>query len=132
MKTPAKKKKELSLPRLEKKAQDTFNTFIRLRDANKGCISCGKPVEHAGHFFSEGHFPALQFNEVNVNGQCVRCNRHLHGNLIFYRSGLVKRYGEQKVLLLEHAARRPGKKWKRMELMAIIQYYQEETKKLLR
>lgn len=131
MRTPAKKKKELSLPRLLKKAQDTFNAFIRARDANKGCISCGKPVEHAGHFFSEGHFPALRFNEVNVNGQCCRCNRHLHGNLIFYRSGLVKRYGEQKVLMLEHAARRPGKKWKRMELIAIIQYYQKETKKLL-
>jgi hypothetical protein len=125
------KRQPLSLPKHLKKAQAVFNAYIRLRDCNKGCISCGKPVEHAGHFFSEGHFPALQFNEVNVNGQCLRCNRHLHGNLIFYRSGLVKRYGEQKVLLLEFAAKRPGKKWKRVELLAIIQYYQEETKKLI-
>jgi len=130
MKTPIKKKKELSLPMLEKKAQDTFNAFVRARDAKKGCISCGKQVEHAGHFFSQGHFPALQFNEVNVNGQCNRCNQHLHGNLIFYRSGLVKRCGEQKVLLLEHAAKRPGKKWTRFELMAIIDHYKNEAKKI--
>ena len=131
MRIPAKKKKELSLPRLEKKAQDTFNAFIRLRDCNKSCISCPGPVEHAGHYFSQGHHPALRFNEVNTNGQCRRCNHFLSGNLIHYRSGLVKRYGEQKVLLLEFAARRPGKKWTRFELMAIIQYCQEETKKLM-
>jgi len=131
MKSAAKKKKELSLPSLLKKAQDTFNAYVRARDNNKGCISCGKPVEHAGHFFSEGHFPALQFNEVNVNGQCVRCNRHLHGNLIFYRSGLVKRYGEQKVLMLEASAKRPGKKWSRFELMAIIEYYKQEANKII-
>jgi hypothetical protein len=124
------KAKTLSSPRLLKKAQDTFNAYIRARDCNKSCISCGGTVQEAGHYVSQGHHSALQFNEVNVNGQCTRCNWHLHGNLILYRSGLVKRYGEQKVLLLEHVAKRPSKKWTRFELMAIIQYYQEETKKL--
>jgi hypothetical protein len=42
----------------------------------------------------------------------------------------VKRYGEQKVLLLEFSAKRPGKKWKRVELLAIIEHYQNESKKL--
>lgn len=125
------KAKDLPLPRLLKKTQDTFNAFIRARDDKKGCISCGGPLQVAGHYFSQGHYPALQFNEVNVNGQCTRCNKHLHGNLIHYRSGLVNRYGEQKVLLLEATARRPSKKWNRFELLAIIQYSQEETKKLI-
>lgn len=131
MKTPAKKKKELSLPKLLKKAQLIFNSYIRLRDANKGCISCSGSVEHAGHYFSEGHFPALRFNEVNVQGQCKKCNYFLHGNLIHYRNGLINRYGESKVLLLESVAKNKNKKWIRGELDAIIQYYQEETKKLL-
>lgn len=120
----------LTLPKLKKKAQATFNAYIRARDNDKGCISCSGQVQNAGHYYSEGHHPALQFNEVNVNGQCVRCNRYLHGNLINYRIGLVKRYGEQKVLLLEWTAKKPAKRWKRIELIAIIQYYQEETKKL--
>jgi hypothetical protein len=117
----------LPLPKLLKKAQDTFNAFIRLRDCNKGCISCTGPVEHAGHYYSQGHHSALRFNEVNVNGQCCRCNRWLSGNLINYRIGLVKRYGEQKVLLLEFAAKRPHKRWTRIELIAIIDHYKKEA-----
>lgn len=131
MKTPAKNKKELSLPRLLKKAQDTFNAYIRLRDNDKGCISCIGPVEQAGHYFSAGHHSLLRFNEVNTNGQCIRCNCYLHGNLIHYRAGLIKIYGEPRVLHLESVARRTAKKWSRAELEAIIQHYQQETKKLL-
>lgn len=125
------KAQTLPLPKLLKKAQDTFNAFIRLRDCEKGCISCGGAVQEAGHYFSQGHHSALRFNEMNTNGQCTRCNHFLSGNLIHYRAGLVKRYSEQKVLLLEFNAKRPRKKWTRFELMAIIQYCQEETKKLM-
>jgi hypothetical protein len=123
-------KKQLALPKLLKKAQDTFNAYIRLRDCNKGCISCEGPVEQAGHYFSAGHHSLLRFNEVNTNGQCVRCNCYLHGNLIHYRAGLVKRYGEAKVLHLESAARRTVKKWSRAEIEAIIQHYRDEAIKI--
>lgn len=124
-------KKQISLKQLRKKAQDTFNAYIRFRDNDKGCISCGGTIEHAGHYFSQGHHPALCFNEVNTNGQCCRCNRFLSGNLIKYRSGLVKRYGEPKVLHLEAVARRSGKKWTRVELLAIIDHYQKEINKFI-
>jgi hypothetical protein len=116
------------LPRLLKKAQDAFNAFIRARDKDKGCISCGGLVQEAGHYFSQGHHSALRYNEINTNGQCKRCNCFLHGNLIHYRSGLVKRYGESKVLLLESSARRSAKKWSRLELEAIIKLYKAEIK----
>ena len=108
--------------KLIKKAQFIFNKFIRERDKDKGCISCNSGVDHAGHYLSQGHHSALRFNEVNVNGQCLRCNNFLHGNLINYRQGLVKKYGEQKVLLLENNGRNI-KKWSRTELLAIIQLY---------
>jgi hypothetical protein len=42
--------------------------------------------------------------------------------LINYRQGLVKKYGEQKVLFLENNGRNI-KKWSRTELLAIIQLY---------
>lgn len=116
-----------SLPQLLKIAQRHFNEFIRLRDADKGCISCSGPVEHAGHYLSVGHNAALRFNEVNVNGQCLRCNYHLHGNAIHYRNGLIKRYGEQKVLLLESNARQINK-MERVEVIAIIQQYLKQKK----
>lgn len=115
-------KKQPNRTALLKKAQETFNRWIRERDKDKGCISCGGPVDHAGHYLSQGHHSAFRFNELNVNAQCCRCNTFLHGNLINYRAGLVKRYGENKVLMLES---RPNvvKKWSIIELQSVIQLY---------
>lgn len=122
MGTVIKKKKLISLPKLLKKAQIIFNRWVRNRDQDKGCISCGREVTEAGHYLSQGHNSATRFNEVNTNGQCTRCNCFLHGHLIEYRKGLIKRYGEQKVLMLENHANKV-KKWTRWELEAIIIMY---------
>jgi hypothetical protein len=117
-------KKLLSIPTLTKKAQVVFNKWIRNRDKDKGCISCGRPVTEAGHYLNAGHFSALRFNEMNVNGQCTGCNCFRHGNLIEYRKGLVKKYGEGKVLMLENSvAIRSVKKFSRFELEEIIKTY---------
>lgn len=115
-------KKLTALPKLIQKAQKVFNAWIRARDMDKGCISCGSEVTEAGHYLSAGHNTGLRFNEINVNGQCTRCNCFMHGNLINYRSGLVKRYGEQRVLMLENCARKV-KRWTRFELEAVVQQY---------
>lgn len=116
----------MSLQKLVIKVQLVFNAWIRKRDQNKGCISCGGQVEQAGHYFSAGHYTALRFNEINVNGQCVRCNCFLHGNLIEYRQGLIKRYGEEKVLILENSAKlNKVKKWSRFELEIINKEYKK-------
>jgi len=115
--------KQTPLPKMLKKAQEVFNRWIRERDKDKGCISCGSEVDHAGHYYSQGHHSGLRFNEINTNGQCLRCNNFLHGNLINYRKGLVKRYGEAKVMLLENNNVNKVKKWTRVELQAIIQEY---------
>jgi hypothetical protein len=118
-------KKVIPLPKLLKKAQIVFNKFIRLRDKDKGCISCGATVTEAGHYYSQGHHSALRFNEINTNGQCTRCNCFLHGNLIKYREGILKRWGKDKLLLLEIAViRQAVKKWTRWELEQIIKHYQ--------
>lgn len=123
-----KTKKLIPLPKLVKKAQDVFNRYIRERDKDKGCISCGGSVTEAGHYFSAGHYSALRFNELNVNGQDTRCNCFLHGNLIAYRQGLVRRYGAEKVEMLENsAALRKTAKFSRFELEAIIQHYKKVT-----
>jgi hypothetical protein len=67
--------------------QKVFNTYIRTRDKDKNCISCNKKLigkYDAGHFFSVGAYPNLRFNENNVFGQCVHCNRDKHGNVKEY------------------------------------------------
>lgn len=114
--------KTQTIPKLTQKAQRIFNAWIRLRDKDKGCISCGAEVTEAGHYLSVGHHGAYRFNEMNVNGQCTRCNCFLHGNLIQYRQGLIKRFGEERVLYLESKSR-AVKKWTRFELEQIIDIY---------
>ncbi len=122
----SKAKKVMTIPKMIAKAQKVFNAWIRERDRDKGCISCGAMVTEAGHYRSAGHYTSLRFNEVNTNGQCTRCNCFMHGNLINYRSGLVKRIGEEKVLMLENVP--AYKKWSRFELEAIINEYKLDKK----
>ena len=117
-------KKQITLPKLLAKTQIVFNKWIRQRDYDAGCISCGAEVQQAGHYYSQGHHSALRFNEVNTNGQCVRCNRDLHGNLINYRHGLIKRYSQREIDLLDSVGTRNAtKKWSRFELEEIIKIY---------
>lgn len=119
------------LPKLLSKAQIVFNKYIRLRDKDKGCISCGGEVQEAGHYYSQGHHSAVRYSEINTNGQCTRCNRWLHGNLINYRKGLVKRYGENEVNKLDlHVDLKKGFKWSRIELEELIKHYNEKIKSL--
>jgi hypothetical protein len=120
--------KRKTLSQLHKKATLVFNKVIRLRDKDKGCISCGDPVQHAGHYYSAGQYPSLRYLVVNVHGQCVVCNNFKHGNLIEYRKGLIKRYGEDFVLVLdelaEHYKQNPWK-WDRAYLEDIINIYKQ-------
>jgi len=87
-----------------KETQIVFNKYIRLRDQNDGCISCGSTSAssyHAGHYRSIGSAGHLRFNEHNCHRQCAACNTHLSGNLIRYRLGLIRKIGIQLVETLE-------------------------------
>ena len=118
-------KKQITLPKLLAKTQIVFNRWIRNRDQDEPCICCGSYNTHdAAHYYSQGHHSALRFNEVNVNLCCVKCNRFLHGNLINYRHGLIKRYSQQQIDLLDSVGTRNAtKKWSRFELEEIIKIY---------
>ena len=116
-------RKSITIPQLKSKAQSVFNKWIRERDKELGCISCGAKVDHAGHYFSSGHYSALTFDEDNVHGQCLRCNNFMHGNLINYRMGLVDRYGDKYVINLEKKSRNKIAKYSREQLFDIIDKY---------
>ena len=88
-----------------KKAVAACNAYIRARDADKPCISCGtrKPVQYcAGHFKTSGGNPELRFNELNIHKQCNKhCNKELSGNIAAYRPRLVEKIGQSKVDWIE-------------------------------
>lgn len=87
-----------------REAQAAFNAFIRLRDHDQPCISCGRFHEgsyDAGHYRSVGAAPALRFDENNVHKQCVPCNQHKGGNIVEYRIRLILKIGRIAVEWLE-------------------------------
>lgn len=71
----AKRHKSPPRSKLEKEAWDAFSLYIRERDKDKGCISCGtfEGVMQAGHMISRRR-RATKYDEHNVNGQCSKCN----------------------------------------------------------
>lgn len=88
----------------KKLTQEVFNTYIRLRDKELPCISCGKlevKQWHAGHFISVGSNSSIRFEENNVHKQCSRCNVFLSGNYKGYRENLLKKIGAEMVNWLE-------------------------------
>ncbi|MBP5948230.1 MULTISPECIES: recombination protein NinG [unclassified Pseudomonas] len=87
-----------------REAQAAFNEWVRLRDADRPCVSCGRHHEgqyHAGHYRSVGANPELRFEPLNVWKQCAPCNTHLSGNLVHYRLSLLQLIGPEKVDWLE-------------------------------
>lgn len=87
----------------EKEAQREFNTYIRERDRDLPCISCGitRAKWDAGHYQKTSSHPELRFHEENVHKQCFQCNGPKHGNDKEYRNGLIARIGLERVEWLE-------------------------------
>ncbi len=96
LETKAMKESLMTKPNWMALLQVVFNTYIRLRDAELPCISCGttKDVEYAaGHYFPTT-YSYLRFNPMNVHKQCNKhCNMMLRGNLHEYRKNLEKKIG---------------------------------------
>lgn len=102
--TKSKREKLKSRADWAKEAQAAFNRWVRLRDADKPCISCGRHHTgqyHAGHYLSRGARPELAFEPMNVWKQCSVCNTHLSGNVAMYRVNLVELIGQDMVEWLE-------------------------------
>lgn len=123
-------------PQLTRLAQTAFNSFVRARDAGKPCISCGVPLPatavggafDCGHYRSVGSAVHMRFVEDNAHGQCKHCNRHLAGNHVAYRAGLIERIGERAVDLIE--ADNTLRKYSREGLEEMARHYKVEARKL--
>lgn len=121
---------------LKNKLDDVFSEFIRLRDSRDDgtfvCISCGRllPYDQAdcGHYINRKHM-STRFSEKNCNAQCRSCNRFDEGNIQGYRRGLIVKYGEPVVLMLE-ASKNQINKLSEFEYKAMIDHYRKEVKRL--
>ncbi len=115
---------------LKRNAIEAFNAYIRQRDRDNACISCGRYVMlQAGHFYSAGKHTHMRFNEDNVHGQCVQCNYYLSANLLKYRDNLIKKIGQERVERLDFlASQRVMTKDNRFYFIEIIEKYSPKDK----
>lgn len=114
-----------------REAQTAFNSFIRARDDDLPCISCGRHHTgqyHAGHYLSVGARPELRFVELNVHKQCSPCNTHLSGNAVLYRIALINKIGTAGVDWLEGP--HEPKRYTIDDLKAIKHEYAAKAKEL--
>lgn len=114
-----------------KDTQIAFNAWVRERDADQPCISCGRHHQgkyDAGHYRTVGSNPALRFEPLNCHRQCSPCNTQLSGNIVNYRIALIKRIGAEQVDWLEgpHEAKR----YTVEELKAMKADYRAKTREL--
>jgi hypothetical protein len=66
--------------------------------------------------------------EDNAMGQCKSCNRHLAGNHVAYRAGLIQRIGLRAVELIE--SDQTLRKYTREGLIELARHYRSEARKM--
>lgn len=122
----------------KRKLDTVFSRYIRLRDMLPGttlvrCISCGMVVPvsktDCGHYINRKHM-STRYSEVNCNAQCRECNRFDEGNMQGYRRGILSKYGERSVLMLEQR-KYESRKYTDAEYKLLIAHYESEIKKQL-
>ena len=78
--------------------QVEVNKYVRNRDTNEPCCTCGAANPEikydAGHCFTRAARPDLRFNLHNIHKQCsVRCNQHGSGMRQEYKEFIDRKYG---------------------------------------
>jgi hypothetical protein len=127
----AKREKLKSRADWMREAQAAVNAWVRERDRDLPCISCGrhhKGQYHAGHYLARGSHPHLALVENNLAKQCAPCNTYLSGNQLNFRIGLIARIGLEAVEALE--ADNTVRKWSIAELQEIKALYKRKLKEL--
>jgi len=127
------KKSDLeTVQQMAKRVQKTVNLYVRKRDQGKQCISCNKVLKgkfDAGHYYPAGTCWALRYDLANIWGQCVRCNRDLHANLIEYRKKLILRIGQEELERLDKHCH-DIRKFTKHELEVILKTFKKKIKDL--
>ena len=121
------KEQNKSIAKLIQEARKPFQQWIRMRDANNACISCGSvdaEIWDAGHLYKAELYSGMIFDDRNCNKQCRKCNTYLDGNEGEYRKRLIQIFGQKWVEDLDlRAEYRKSYKYDRDELNEIKKKY---------
>jgi hypothetical protein len=132
-KKPSAKKPSRS--KIVQKLDTVFSLYVRTKHSKNGmctCCTCGRKFEikkiQAGHFQSRKHY-ATRWDELNVHPQCPKCNVFSQGEQYEYAKFLDRTYGQGTADSLVEKARKI-EKFSQSELESVIDYYQQELRRL--
>ena len=115
----------------EAELQAVVNKYVKVRDANLPCISCGtlRTVRwEAGHYIAVGANNTIRFEPDNIHKQCHHCNYNQGGNHVKYRIGLELKIGKERVEWLE--SWHPIKKLSVADIKEQMKYFRALTRQL--
>lgn len=123
--TPIRKQSPRPTAALKRRAWKAIADFIKKRDGYR-CVTCGSmhgPMQ-AGHYEHD----VLDYDEININCQCKRCNRFLSGNLGRYGDYLREKHGEVEYQALRARAQfaKKGRRYYAWELESIMVDYRKK------
>lgn len=114
-----------------REAQTAFNAWVRERDRDLPCVSCGRHHQgqyHAGHYRTVAGSPELRYEPLNAWKQCAPCNNHKSGDIVNYRAELLRRIGADAVEWLE--GKHEPKRYTIDDLQQIAKEYRAKTREL--
>ena len=122
---------------LTKAVEKVCHEYIRIRDKDLPCVSCGNfaldsgsgGAYDAGHYFSRGAHPSVRFDCRNIHKQCKKCNRWLSGNIHQYKDGILTRISENDFKELERLSNKV-RKYTLAELVELEQVFKTKIKEL--
>jgi len=127
-------KKRTTEKSIKRELDRVFSLFIRQRDADQNgniiCISSEVIIpwkkSDCGHYINRKHM-ATRWDEINCNAQSRSDNRFDEGNMSGYRQGLIKKYGEPVVEMLELKKFNTSNIGK-AEMLLLIELYKAKNK----
>jgi hypothetical protein len=127
------REKHKGLQYYKRELKAILHRYVRMRDEDKDCAACGRSMQgrkgDAGHFWSVGSYPNLQFDERNIHLCCVPCNQFRGGNLIEYGLRLPNIIGQEAFDDLK-AKRQTRASFTIPELKEKIEYYKLKVAEL--
>lgn len=131
------KRKPLNIPKLKKKLDLIFGSYIRARDKDHTgwavCCTCDKPCRdgnvNAGHYISRG-FLRTRYEETNVNAQCVNCNNWMGGRADDHERFIAEKYGQEEVDRLRAIKVTEGFKFTKDDYLELIEKYKTKLEEV--
>ena len=117
----------------KKDLQVEVNKLVRLIDEGCSCLACGatNTKVDASHFRGVQAWTTLRYHLFNIYSGCAQCNSYRGGNLLKFREGLLREFGDETMNFIDDLPIiYPSLKLMQHEVIEKIQLTREAVKEM--